>query len=94
MIGASYAYLITNIFYFIFTSYYSAKIMGVSIWKIHNWKHLPPNLLICGFILLVFKSIDAALIYSDLQAILLAIFYVISTYLFLNYRYATILKHG
>jgi O-antigen/teichoic acid export membrane protein len=94
MIGASYAYLITNIFYFIFTSYYSAKIMAVSIWKIHNWKHLPPNLLICGFILLVFKSIDAALIYSDLQAILLAFFYVISTYIFLNYRYATILKHG
>ncbi len=94
MIGASYAYLITNIFYFIFTSYYSAKIIGVSIWKIHNWKHLPPNLLLCGIILLAFKSIDAALIYSDLQAIVLAIFYVISTYLFLNYRYATILKNG
>ena len=94
MIGASYAYLITNIFYFIFTSYYSAKIMGVSVWKIHNWKRMPANLLLCGIILLAFKSIDAALIYSDLQAIVLAIFYVISTYLFLNYRYATILKHG
>ncbi len=94
MIGASYAYLITNIFYFIFTSYYSAKIMGVSVWKIHNWKHLLPNLLLCGFILLAFKSIDAALIYSDLQAIVLAMFYVISTYFLLNYRYATILKHG
>lgn len=94
MIGASYAYLITNIFYFIFTSYYSAKIMGVGVWKIHNWKHMPVNLLLCGIILLAFKSIDAAFIYSDLQAIVLAIFYVISTYLFLNYRYATILKHG
>ncbi len=94
IIGSSYAYLLTNIFYFLITSYISAKIISVSIWKIHAWKSIIPNLLLCAFILTAFRSMDAAFIYSDIQALLLAGVYVVFCYIFLNYRHAVILKNG
>jgi hypothetical protein len=83
-----YLFLLITISYYFQCHYFLNTIIAILL------MFLSFTFLLLLLILLVFKSIDAALIYSDLQAILLAIFYVISTYLFLNYRYATILKHG
>ncbi len=79
MIGSSIGFVITNFIYLGVTAYYSARITKVSIWKVFPILYLLKTLFIATLILIPFYFIQEYFIYSDIESIVLASFYVFTS---------------